>query len=93
MVKWHETDEASAFIASGDGRETDARIMNAIAFFAQDAAEAEAFWNGDFGGKCEYGAIWEHATNNGKLDGCEMQWGAAGNLNAICGATQPAFAE
>ncbi len=93
MANWNETDEAAAFIASGDSRETDPRIMQAIAFFARDIKEAEAFWNGDFSGKCDYSAIWEHATNNGMLDGYEMFWGTAGNLNAVCGATQPAFAE
>ena len=91
MTNFKETDEAAAFIASGDSRETDTRIMKAIAFFAHDIDEAEAFWSGDFSGKCDYSAIWEHATNNGMLDGYAMFWGAAGNLNQICGATQPAF--
>lgn len=91
MTAWTETDEAAAFIATADSRGTDERIMQAIAFFAQNTAEAEAFWNGDFAGKCDYLCIWENATNNGALDGYEMFWRAAGNLNAICGAEQPAF--
>jgi hypothetical protein len=93
MARWNETDEAAAFIASRDSLETDVRIMQAIAFFAHSVAEAEAFWDGDFSGKCDYSAIWEHATNNGMLNGYEMFWGSAGNLNAVCGATQPEFAE
>ena len=93
MTAWTETAEAAAFIATADSRETDQNIMKAIAFFASSLAEAEAFWNGVFGGKCDYLCIWEHATNNGMLDGYEMLWGDAGNLNAICGATQPEFSE
>lgn len=93
MTIWTETNEAAAFIATADSRGTDERIMKAIAFFAHDLAEAEAFWNGDFAGKCDYCSIWEHATNNGLLDGYEMFWGDAGNINAICGPTQPQFAE
>lgn len=92
MTRFNETVEGKSFIATGDSRETSREIMEALAFFAQDAAEAEAFWNGDFGDKIDYVSIWEHATNNGALDGYEMFWGAGGNLNRICGATQPQFA-
>lgn len=91
MTTWTETTEAAAFIATADSRETDKSIIQAIAFFAHDLAEAEAFWRGDFGGKIDYLCIWEHATNIGQCDGYEMFWGDAGNLNAICGATQPEF--
>jgi len=93
MTAWTETNEAAAFIATADSRGTDERIMKAIAFFAGDLAEAEAFWNGDFSGKCDYLCIWENATNNGALDGYEMFWGDAGSLNAVCSATQPQFAQ
>jgi hypothetical protein len=84
MSKWNETNEARDFIATADSRKTDGRI--------NDLTDAEAFWNGDFSRKCDYLSIWEHATNNGLLDGYEMFWGAAGNLNSVCGATQPEFA-
>jgi len=91
MTIWYETDEAAAFIASGDSRETDKRIMAACAFFARSAAEAEANWQGDFAGRCDMVGIWEYATNNGMLDGYLMQWGDAGNLNDVAGTTQRQF--
>lgn len=91
MTNFIETDAAAAFIATADSRETDKRIMEACAFFASNAAEAEENWNGDFGGRCDYLSIWDYATNNGVLDGYEMFWGDAGSLNKICGATQPNF--
>jgi hypothetical protein len=83
MTAWTETDEAAAFIATADSRGTDKRIMQAIAFFAENAIEAEAFWNGDFAGKCDYLSIWENVTNNGFLDGYQMFWGDAGSLNSL----------
>ncbi|MDD2878448.1 MAG: hypothetical protein PHZ23_14615 [Acidiphilium sp.] len=92
MTKFNETNAGLVFIASGDSRETSQEIMEAIAFFARDEAEAEAFWNGDFDGKVDYLSIWEFATKNGLLDGYEMFWGQGGNLNRICGAEQPQFA-
>jgi len=33
------------------------------------------------------------AMNNGALDGYEMYWGCAGNLNDICGVVQEEFAQ
>lgn len=99
MTAWAETDEAAAFITSADSRETSKEIMEAIAFFAASLAEASAIWRGDFpragivGDVREtwLGHIWDHATKNGRLDGYEMFWEDAGNLNAVCGAEQPEF--
>ncbi|MDD2862323.1 MAG: hypothetical protein PHT60_16510 [Acidiphilium sp.] len=85
MTKFIESDAGVAFINSGDSRETDRRIMEAIAFFALNEAEAEAFWNGDFGGKCDYMSIWEHATNNGLLDAADMPWGQTNLAVAVAG--------
>ena len=75
MSKWKDTDEAAIFIASADSKETDTRIMQAIAFFASDLDEAEAFWNGDFRSGRDLFHIFRHATNNGMLDAGDMQWG------------------
>ena len=93
MTLWTKTADAAAFIATADSRGTDERVMRAIAFFAQNTAEAEAFWNGDFAGKCNEMAIWKQATDNGALDGYEIFWGDAGNLNTICGVAQVQFAD
>jgi hypothetical protein len=83
MTKWNETYEAAAFISSGDSRKTCKHVMEAIAFFAENLTEAEAFWNGDFGGKVDELAIWEHATNNGKIESEDMLWGIDGARWAI----------
>ncbi len=101
MTAWTETDEAAAFIATADSRQTDKHIMEAISFHAANLAEAEAIWAGDFPSAGIVGnvrenwllTIWDTATNNGSLDGYEMFWGDAGNLNEICGCTQPKFLE
>ena len=82
MNKWNETTEASDFIASGPARETDSRIMNAIAYFARNSTEAEALWNGDFDGICNPSDLWENATKNGKLDAADMVWGQT-TLDAV----------
>jgi hypothetical protein len=80
MTNFNETTAGQTFIASGDSRQTDARIMQAIAFFARDTAEAEALWNGDgFGTVCTVSDLWEHVTNNGLHDATDFCWGAAGS--------------
>jgi hypothetical protein len=77
---FRDTDEAAAFIATADSRETSPEIMQAIAFFARDISEADDLWNGDgFGRICNLSHLWEHVTNNGRLDPSEFCWGAAGH--------------
>lgn len=78
MTAFRHTDDAQAFIASGNSRETSAAVMEAIVFFARDAAEAEAIWTGDaIGVACTMLDIWEHATHNGSRE-VDLCWGAAG---------------
>jgi hypothetical protein len=79
MTDFRDTNTAAEFIASGDSRETSPEIMQAIAFFARNAAEAEALWNGDgFGVVCHPIDLWEHVTKNGMRDPSEFCWGSAG---------------
>lgn len=76
MPAFRETDEAAAFIATAASRETSPEVMQAIAFFARDMAEAEALWGGDGLGRICHGSdIWEHATGNGLRDASDMFWG------------------
>lgn len=78
-AKFADTAEGEAFIATAASRETSPEIMRAIAFFAQNLAEAEAVWSGDgLGAVCHASDIWEHVTGNGQLDATEFCWGAAG---------------
>lgn len=88
MTKFNETDEGLAFIATADSRETSREIMEAIAFFARNSAEAEALWNGDALGVVAAPLdIWEHVTKNGLRDASDYVWGAAGaNWAAEIGA-------
>ena len=80
MTKFNETDAGFAFIATAHSRETSPEIMNAIAFFARDAAEAEAIWEGTAIGKaCTMLDIWENATGNGSIEANDLCWGAAGS--------------
>ena len=46
MSKWDTTDEAAAFVATGDTRGASPELMRAIAFFATNLVEAEAIWKG-----------------------------------------------
>lgn len=78
MTKFNQTDAGAAFIASGPSRETSTEVMEAIAFFARDANEAENFWNGDFNGQIDFLSIWENATSNGAKD-ADLIWGDAGD--------------
>lgn len=77
MTMFIETDAGAAFIDSAASRETSREVMEAIAFFARDEAEAEAFWNGDFAGRVDFLSIWEKATNNGS-NSVDLCWGDAG---------------
>lgn len=79
MTKWSETQEGADFIATADSRETSKEVMEAIAFFARDKAEADALWEGDgFGVVCHPTDLWEHVTCNGLRDATDYAWGAAG---------------
>jgi hypothetical protein len=76
MTAFRDTDAAVDFIASADSRETSRRVMQAIAFFARDTAEAEAVWRGDdLDRVCRLSDVWEHATGNGRHDDTELFWG------------------
>lgn len=78
-MTFRDTDDGATFLATADSRETSIEIMQAIAFFAQNAAEAESLWNGDsFGVVCHPIDIWEHVTKNGLRDPMEFCWGTAG---------------
>lgn len=77
MPNFCDTDDAAEFIASAASRETSTEVMEAIAFFARDAKEADDIWNGDFLGAVDLLSIWEHATNNGQRD-VDLSWGASG---------------
>jgi len=75
MTKFNETDAGLEFIATADSRETSPEVMEAIAFHARDAAEAEAVWNGDMAGICNPSDLWKTATNNGGIDAETLFWG------------------
>lgn len=75
MIKFSETDAASAFIATADRRDTSFEVMRAIAGFARNLTEAEAVWNGDLDGICHPSDIYERATNNGLIDADTLYWG------------------
>ena len=76
MPKFNETAAAADFIATADSRNTSKEVMQAIAFFARNEAEAIALWEGDgIGTIANLSDIWEHATNNGKIDDTELMWG------------------
>lgn len=74
MTHFADTDAGEQFIASAASRETSREVMEALAFFARDAQEAEDFWNGDFRGRVDLLSIWENATNNGSRD-ADLSWG------------------
>ncbi len=76
MTKFIETAAAEAFIATADSRNTSREIMEAIAFFARDEAEAAALWEGDaIGVAASLTDIWENATGNGRIDADTLFWG------------------
>lgn len=89
MTHYRDTAAAAAFVASAGSRETSPEVMKAIAFFARDAAEAEALWQGDgidrIAGATD---LWEHATGNGRLDGGDLFWGGR-TLDAALAALAP----
>jgi hypothetical protein len=80
MTKFLDTAEGKAFIASAASRQTSPEIMETIAFFARDLAEAEALWDGaGIGRYASMLDIWERVTSNGLHDPSDFHWGAAGS--------------
>lgn len=76
MTNFADTTAGQEFIASGDSRETSNTIMEAIAFFARDIAEAEALWDGaGIGVAANLTDVWEQATGNGRTDDTDLMWG------------------
>jgi hypothetical protein len=76
MSRFTDTEAAAEFIARADSRCTSRQVMEAIAFFARDAQEAERLWSGDgIGEIANLSDIWEHATGNGRLDDADLYWG------------------
>lgn len=76
MTHFSETEAAAEFVASANSRGTSSEVMEAIAFFARDAQEAERLWNGDGIGEIAHlSDIWEKATGNGRLDDADLFWG------------------
>lgn len=76
MTKFRDTEAAAAFISTADSRETSKEVMEAIAFFARNEAEAVALWEGDgLGVVANLSDVWENATNNGARDDSELMWG------------------
>ena len=80
MAHFRDTEAGEEFVATADSRETSPEIMEAIAFFARDAGEAVALWEGDgFGTVCHPSDMWEHVTKNGLLEAGSFRWGASGS--------------
>lgn len=68
----------SEFMESGDSRETDPAIMQAIYFCAQaDTATAIRIWENPT--PEEVAAVWEIVTGNGLLSSTLYCWGDAGS--------------
>ena len=79
-MTFRETQDGEAFIASAMSRETDPKIMDAIAYFARDLSEAESLWNGDgFGVICTITDFWERVTDNGRTAPTDYAWGCEGS--------------
>jgi hypothetical protein len=56
-----------------NSHETDERVAEAIFFLARSETEAERIWQDPT--EAEWLAIWQRATQNGQLDGTELNWG------------------
>lgn len=75
MAHFRETTEGQAFVESADSRETSPEVMEAIAYFAIDPADAEAIWMGDFStGACNPAKLWERVTQNEMLVANSFFW-------------------
>ena len=80
MMRWRDTPEADAFVASADSRETSPEILRAIAWFADSLDEANACWEDpDRSGVATVLDIWERVTGNGRRPAEDYCWGAAGS--------------
>lgn len=76
MTKFRETEAAAEFIATAASRETSRDVMEAIAFFARNEAEAVALWEGNgIGVIATLSDVWENATGNGRKDDTLLFWG------------------
>lgn len=76
MTHFADTPAAADFIATADSRETSPELMDAIAFFARNEAEAVALWEGDgIGVAATMTDVWERATGNGREDDTQIMWG------------------
>ena len=76
MTRFNETDAAADFIATAQSRESSTELMEAIAFFARNEAEAVALWEGDgIGVVAHLTDVWERATGNGREDDTQIMWG------------------
>ena len=72
----------SKFLESAASRETSKSIMEAIWSLAQhDENEAVRIWADP--SEAEAIAIWEVATNNGRVPASQFCWGAAGSQWAV----------
>lgn len=76
-IYFKNTDEAAAFVATSDSRETSVEIMRAIAEIARSVEEAENIWESV--DDRELVAIVEIATGNGREDTRDFCWGASGS--------------
>lgn len=75
MERFADTDAGRAFVATADSRRTSPEVMEAIAFFARDEAEAVSLWDGDaIGTVAHLSDIWEHATGNGRISDEDLLW-------------------
>ncbi len=76
MTRFNETDATENFIATAQSRETSPELMEAIAFFARNEAEAVDLWGGDgIDVVASLVDLWEHVTNNGREDDTHIMWG------------------
>lgn len=79
VKKFIDSMAGQAFVRTAASRETSDEIMEAIAFFANNEAEAVNLWNGDgFGVVCHPSDLWERVTGNGRVEADKFSWGAAG---------------
>lgn len=76
MTRFNETAAAESFIATAQSRESSPELMEAIAFFARNEAEAVDLWEGNgIDVIASMADLWEHATNNGREDDTQIMWG------------------
>ena len=64
-------------------RDTDIKVAEAIAYFAEDDDDMDRMWQDPTDEETR--DIWARATNNGELDDAELRWGVW-NLKTIADA-------